>query len=105
MTLVSLRTEPVFLGWRKKYDNVAAVNEGHPAPCVRYPVTGVTARMATALCPCKGEGKTVAEVKASRDVEDTTVTLIFTDGTAATVRETDYPCGTDGAEKLYSAVG
>ena len=27
------------------------------------------------------------------------------DGTAATVRETDYPCGTDGEEKLYSEVG
>ena len=99
------QTEPVFMGWRKIYDNAAAVNEGRPAPCVRYPVTGVTARMVTALCPCKGEGKTVAEVKASLDVADTAVTLVFTDGTTVTLHETDYPCGMDGAEKLYSAVG
>ena len=64
-------------------------------------MTGVTTRMATALCPRKGDGKTVAEVIASRDVEDTTVTLIFTDGTSLTLKETDYPCYEDGADKLY----
>ena len=95
------QTEPIFIGWRKRYDNAAAVNEGLPAPCVRYPMTGVTTRMATALCPRKGDGKTVAEVIASRDVEDTTVTLIFTDGTSLTLKETDYPCYEDGADKLY----
>jgi hypothetical protein len=95
------QTEPVFMGWRKRYDNAAAVNEGLPAPCVRYPMTGVTARMVTALCPRKGEGKTVAEVIASRDVADTAITLIFTDGTSLTLKETDYPCYEDGADKLY----
>ena len=89
------------MGWRKIYYNAAAVNEGQPAPCVRYPMMGVTARVVTALCPCKGEGKTVAEVKASLDVTDTAVTLVFTDGTTVTLHETDYPCGMDGAEKLY----
>ena len=43
----------------------------------------------------------MAEVIASRDVEDTTVTLIFTDGTSLTLKETDYPCYEDGADKLY----
>ena len=95
------QTEPIFIGWRKKYDNAAAVNEGLPAPCVRYPMTGVTARMVTALCPRKGEGKTVAEVIASRDVADTAITLIFTDGASLTLKETDYPCYEDGADKLY----
>jgi hypothetical protein len=95
------QTEPVFIGWRKRYDNAAAVNEGLPAPCVRYPMTGVTARLVTALCPRKGEGKTVVEVKASRAVEDTAVTLVFTDGTEITVNETDCPAYADGADKLY----
>jgi hypothetical protein len=95
------QTEPLFLGWRKRYDNAAAVNEAVPAPCVRYPVTGKTARIVTALCPSKDGGKTVAEVIASRDVGDTAVTLLFTDGTRLTVNEADYPCSDDGADKLY----
>jgi hypothetical protein len=31
-TLVRGQTEPIFMGWRKKFDNAAAVNEGLPAP-------------------------------------------------------------------------
>jgi hypothetical protein len=100
-TVVTGQTEPVFMGWRKIYDNAAAVNEGHPAPCIRYPVTGTAARTVTALCPRKDGGKTVAEVSASRDVSDTAVTLLFTDGTSLTVNETDYPCSDSGADKLY----
>lgn len=99
-TVVIGQTEPIFIGWRKMYEAAAAVNEALPAPCVRYPVTGVTARLVTALCPCKGEGKTVAEVKASRDAGDTAVTLVFTDGTEATIREEDFPFSQAGAEKL-----
>ena len=100
-TVVTGQTEPVFMGWRKIYDNAAAVNEGHPAPCVRYPVTGTTARIVTVLCPCKDGGKTVSGVIASRDVGDTAVTLLFTDGTSLTVNEADYPCSDGGADKLY----
>ncbi len=100
-TVVVGQTEPVFMGWRKMYEAAAAVNEGRPAPCVRYPMTGVTARMATALCPCKGTGKTVAEVKASGDIADTAVTLLFTDGTSVSIREEDYPCSVDSPDKLY----
>ncbi len=95
------QTEPIFMGWRKRHEAAAAVNEGGPAPCVRYPMTGVTARMATALCPCRGDGKTVAEVKASRNVEDTAITLIFTDGSTAEISENDYPCSDTGEDKLY----
>ena len=95
------QTEPLFLGWRKRYDNAAAVNEAVPAPCVRYPVTGKTARIVTVLCPCKDGGKTVSGVIASRDVGDTAVTLLFTDGTSLTVNEADYPCSDGGADKLY----
>ena len=43
----------------------------------------------------------MAEVIASRDVGDTAVTLLLTDGTRLTVNEADYPCSDDGAEKLY----
>jgi hypothetical protein len=57
--------------------------------------------MVTALCPRKGEDKTVAEVIASRDVADTAITLILTDGASLTVQETDYSCYEDGADKLY----
>ena len=101
-TVACGQTEPIFMGWRKKFDNAAAVNEGHPAPCIRYPVTGVTARVATALCPCKGNGKTVASVIASLDVADTVVTLAFTDGTEAVIREEDYPCSVASPDKLYN---
>ena len=100
-TVVTGQTEPLFMGWRKVYDNAAAINEGLPAPCVRYPVTGTAARTVTALCPRKDGGKTVAEVIASRDTEDTAVTLIFTDGTEVTVHEEDYPCSTENPDKLY----
>ena len=101
-TVVCGQMEPIFMGWRKKFDNAAAVNEGHPAPCVRYPVTGVTARVATALCPCRGSGKTVASVTASRDVNDTTVTLRFTDGSEAVIREEDFPCSPASPTQLSS---
>ena len=100
-TVVMGQTEPVFMGWRKIYDNAAAVNEGHPAPCVRYPVTGTAARTVTALCPRKDGGKTVARVIASRNTEDTAVTLILTDGTEMTLREEDYPCSMETPDKLY----
>ncbi len=100
-TVVTGQTEPVFMGWRKRYEAATAANEPVPAPCVRYPVTGITARVVTALCPRKDGGKTVAEVIASRDTEDTAVTLIFTDGTEMTVRETDYPCSMENPDKLY----
>ena len=101
-TVVIGQTEPIFLGWRKKYDNAAAVNEGNPAPCVRYPVTGVTARVATALCPRKGDGKTVEAVTASRDADDTTVILRFTDGSEAVIREEDFPCSPTSPTQLSS---
>ncbi len=95
------QTEPIFIGWRKKYDNAAAVNEGLPAPCVRYPLTGKTARMVTALCPCKDNGKTVASVEASREINHTEITLTFTDGRKVTLSESHYPCSDTGADKLY----
>ena len=96
------QTEPVFMGWRKIYDNAAAINEGHPAPCVRYPVTGTAARIATALCPRKGGGKTVSEVIASSNPADTALTLVFTDGIRLTLNEADYLCSDEGADKLYT---
>lgn len=95
------QTEPIFMGWRKRYDNVAAVNEPVPAPCVRYPVTGTSARTVTALCPCKGDGKTVTAVRASRDTDSTDIVLIFTDGTEIVIREEDYPCSMESPDKLY----
>ena len=101
-TVVLGQTEPIFMGWRKKFDNAAAVNEGLPAPCVRYPVTGVTARVVSALCPRKGDGKTVTAVKASRDVNDTTVTLRFTDGSETVIREEDFPCSPASPTQLSS---
>ena len=100
-TVVMGQTEPVFMGWRKRYEAAAAVNEGLPAPCVRYPVTGTSARMVTALCPRKGDSKTVAEVRASCDTKSTDMILIFTDGTEIVVREEDYPCSMENPDKLY----
>lgn len=99
--VVQGQTEPLFMGWRKKLDNASAVNEGLPAPCVRYPVTGTSARTVTALCPCKDEGKTVAAVIASRDTADTTITLLFTDGSRAELSETDFPCSAEGNTHLF----
>ena len=100
-TVVVGQTEPLFLGWRKRWDNTAAVNEGLPAPCVRYPMTGITARMVTALCPRRGESKTVAEVIASLHPEDTTLAICFTDGSRVALNEADYPCSSDSEDKLY----
>ncbi|MBP3572825.1 MAG: alginate lyase family protein [Clostridia bacterium] len=94
------QTQPIFIGWRKRYDNAAAVNEAIPAPCVRYPLTGTAARLVTVLCPRKEGGKSVASVTASGDPSDTTLTLTFTDGTVMILRETDYPCYEDGVDKL-----
>ena len=43
----------------------------------------------------------MARVIASRNTEDTAVTLIFTDGTELTIREEDYPCSMETPDKLY----
>ena len=99
-TTVIGQTTPLFLGWRKKYENTSALNEGLPAPCVRYPITGTTARIVTALCPCFGDGKRVEEVIASTNVEDTAITLILTDGSRVEINEGDYPCFSNSADKL-----
>lgn len=102
-TVVMGQTEPIFIGWRKRYDNAAAVNEAIPAPCVRYPLTGTAARLVTVLCPRKDGGKSVASVTASKDPSDTTLTLTFTDSTVMILRETDYPCSDSGADQLYTS--
>ncbi len=101
-TVVTGQTEPLFLGWRKKYEAAAAVNEGLPAPCVRYPLTGTAARIVTALCPCKiGAGKVAVSVQASTDMGETDMMVSFDDGSCVFVKETDYPCFEEGTEKLY----
>ena len=64
-------------------------------------MTGITARMVTALCPRRGDRKTVTEVVATRDLADTTLTLRFTDGSCVTLNEADYPCSSDSEDKLY----
>ena len=100
-TVVIGQTTPLFMGWRKRDSGALATNQGLPAPCVRYPMTGKTARLVTVLCPRKNGGKTIAKVIASKDMQDTTMTLLLSDGTRLSLDENDYPCFADGETKLY----
>ncbi len=101
-TIVIGQTEPLFLGWRKKYEAAATVNEGLPAPCVRYPLTGTEARLVTALCPCKGQGKTVASVQGTQAPTDTGITVTFTDESRVEINEENYPCSVNESVKLFN---
>jgi hypothetical protein len=100
-SLVIGQTHPLFMGWRKLRDTVEANLEYRPAPCVRFALRGQEYRLVTALCPHKGEGKAVASVKASRELNDTRITVAFDDGVSVELNEADYPCSDTGPDKFY----
>lgn len=92
--------EPLYMGWRKCGGADSEEFEHFKAPCVRFSLTGKSARLATALCPYRNEGKTVAKVEASKDIADTKINVIFTDGSEISIDESNYPCFEDSSEKL-----
>ena len=92
--------EPIYMGWRKRGGANSEEFEHHKAPCVRFTLTGKSARLATALCPYKNEGKTVEKVEALNDVSDTRIKIVFTDGSETVIDESSYPCSENSPEKL-----
>ncbi len=84
--------KPLYMGWRKRGGADSEEFEHFKAPCVRFSLTGKSARLVTALCPCKNEGKTVARVEASKDISETKINVIFTDGSDTIIDELDPPC-------------
>ena len=95
------REEPIFMGWRKRYEVSDACNSAVPAPCVRFELRGREARLVTLLCPYNGSGKLPVSVRASRDIGDTVAYIELSDGSTVSIDELDYPCYPDTDTKLF----
>ena len=101
MNAVAGQKTPIYMGWRPDHSGSGTDHEHFPAPCLCFNASGKTARVVTALYPSEGKGKMIAEVIASADVNDTSVTLVLDSGERVTVNEADYAVSGDGEEKLY----
>ena len=92
--------EPLYMGWRSRKGADSEEFEHKKAPCVRYSISGVSARTAQVLYPSNDGMVEIKGVKLSKDVEDTKLTLIFADGKEVTLDEKDYACDEKADEKL-----
>lgn len=91
--IISAQKEPLYMGWRKAPKTDNAEPEHYPAPCVRYVAEGVKEqRFISILYPSNNKKTAIKEIKASEDVSDTKITLIFDNGTSVTLDENDFHC-------------
>ena len=67
---------------------------------VSYEGYGLQKKVATLLYPSNDGKVAITDVKIKDDLDDTTVELVFADGSAVTVNENDYPVSADSAERF-----
>jgi hypothetical protein len=92
--------EPLYMGWRSRKGADSEEFEHNKAPCVRYSVSGVSARCAQVLYPSNDGVVEIEAVKLSKAVDENEITLIFKDGKEIVINEKDYPCDENAEEKL-----
>ena len=98
--IIIAQNQPLYMGWRAKHAAGGTNPDHYPAPCVRFSASGVSARTAQVLYPSNDGIIEIKAVSLSSNVDDTAVTLIFTDGSEVTIDEKDYPCDENASEKL-----
>ncbi|MBQ9116584.1 MAG: alginate lyase family protein [Clostridia bacterium] len=98
--VIVAQTEPIYIGWRPKHAAGGTNPEHYPAPCLQYVKNGVSARIVTVLYPSDNGQVAIMDISAGDRVDDTDITLTFSDGSVITLNENDYPCSLDSAEKF-----
>ncbi len=89
--LVIAQKEPYWMGWRPKHVAGGLEPEHYHAPCVRYTVGSANeARFVTALYPSNNGEIAIKDIIASKDVSDTKITLVLSNGEMVTIDEKDY---------------
>jgi hypothetical protein len=92
--------EPLYMGWRQRKGANSENFEHYKAPCVRYSVTGSSARSAQVLYPSNDGVVEIEDVRLSKNVDDTNITLVLKGGKEIEINENDYPCAENAEEML-----